>query len=123
LRKVFFYFRQRNNLFRSTRILPSCYRLQYQHAKSQVKQWELKERDALDAISVLLKDEREIKGLVNDELQTIARWKNTGGAEKIVALSKIKKDFPQVYSMLSATNLLEYQKTDRKPEIRLSVKE
>jgi len=96
---------------------------QYQHAKQQVKQWELKERDALDAISVLLKDEREIKGLVNDELQTIARWKNTGGAEKIVALSKIKKDMPDVYEYMKEKELLEFQKTDRKPEIKLSVKE
>ena len=96
---------------------------QYQHAKQQVKQWELKERDALDAISVLLKDEREIKGLVNDELQTIARWKNTGGAEKIVALSKIKKERADIYGYLLDNSLIEYQKTDRKPEIKLSVEE
>lgn len=96
---------------------------QYQHAKSQVKQWELKERDALDAMSVLLKDERELKGLVNGELQTIARWKDTGGTEKIIALSKIKKDMPEIYEYLRGKKLLEYQKTDRKPEIKLKLRE
>ena len=52
-------------------------------------------------MSVLLKDERELKGLVNGELQTIARWKDTGGTEKIIALSKIKKDMPEIYEYLS----------------------
>lgn len=96
---------------------------QYQHAKQQVKQWELQERDALDAISVLLKDERELKGLINGELQTIARWKNIGGAEKIVALSKIKKERFDIYGYLLDNSLIEYQKTDRKPEIKLKIEE
>jgi hypothetical protein len=92
---------------------------EYTHAKQQIKQWELKERDCLDAMSVLLKDTREIKGLIGDELQTIAKWKDTGGAEKIVALSKIKKEWPEVYESLKDVHLIEYQKTDRKPEIKL----
>lgn len=96
---------------------------QYEHAKSQKKMWELKERDALDAMSVLLKDERELKGLVNGELQTIARWKDTGGAEKWVALSKVKKDNPDVYKIIVDNGLIEYQKTDRKPEIKLKLRE
>lgn len=96
---------------------------QYERAKQQKKQWELKERDALDAMSVLLKDERELKGLVNGELQTIARWKDTGGTEKIIALSKIKKDMPEIYEYLRGKKLLEYQKTDRKPEIKLKLRE
>ena len=59
----------------------------------------------------------------SDELRTIAKWKDTGGAEKIVALSKIKKDMPEIYEYMKEKELLEFQKTDRKPEIKLKLED
>ena len=90
----------------------------YDHAKQQIKKWKLSERDALDAMSILLKDEREIKDIIGDELKTIATWKNTGGSEYIMGVSEMEKVNPKELKRLGNLGLIKKKKTDSKIDIK-----
>jgi len=56
------------------------------------KNWEEKERDAKDALAVLLADSGRLRGIVDGEMVEFAAWQERKGSEKLLALSEIKKD-------------------------------
>ena len=62
------------------------------NAKKQKKAWEQKERDALDALSVYLKDNKKIKGIIDGEIIEIAEWQERKGAERIAGIKEIRQD-------------------------------
>ena len=56
------------------------------------KNWEEKERDAKDALAVLLADSGRLRGIVDGEMVELAAWQERKGVERLTSLSEIKKD-------------------------------
>lgn len=66
--------------------------IEAQEAKAQLKAWKQKKEDAENALSVLLKNGKVLKGVVDGELQDIATWQERSGGERLVGLKEIEKD-------------------------------
>lgn len=56
------------------------------------KNWEEKERDAKDALAVLLADSGRLRGIVDGEMVELVAWQERKGIERLMPLSEIKKD-------------------------------
>lgn len=61
-------------------------------AATMRKNWEEKERDAKDALAVLLADSGRLRGIVDGEMVEFAAWQERKGVERLASLSEIKKD-------------------------------
>ena len=96
---------------------------EYNKAVAQEKIWKEKKEDAENAIAILLKDQRRIRGLVDDKMQTIAEWKSTGGFEKIKALKEIKSEYSDIYEYLKNNEMIEFANSNEKPAIKLKFKD
>ena len=86
---------------------------EYATAVRQLKMWKEKEKDAKDAMAIMLKDRPEIR----DGNGIIAKWQSTRGSEKITALSKIKNETPLAYKYLKRKDLLYTSKDSRRVTI------
>ena len=98
----------------------------YRKAQEQRKAWAEKEDDALDAMAILLRDRRELKGIVNGpdgvgKLSTIARWKDTGGGERIMGLRDMAEADPAAVKYLRKKGLVREAASSKKPEIKLKM--
>ena len=82
---------------------------EYRNAETQRKRWAEKEKDALDAMAVVLRDRPEIR----DGEGCIAKWSMRQGYEKVRMLSKIKGDDPVSYRYLKRKGLIESTKDSR----------
>jgi len=71
---------------------------QAREAAEQVKAWKAKKEDAENALAVLLKDVKVLRGLVDDEIVDLAAWQEREGAERIAGLKEIKND-TELYEM------------------------
>jgi len=91
----------------------------YNSASEQEKAWKQKKEDAQNAIAIHLKDTERLKAMINGELIDVAAWRNTGGAERIKALSEIKVDDERVYRYLVKNNMIVRGEKGRKPSIKL----
>lgn len=61
-------------------------------AATMRKNWEEKERDAKDALAVLLSDSGRLRGIVDGEMVEFAAWQERKGVERLASLSEVKKD-------------------------------
>lgn len=75
---------------------------EYREAEKQVKRWKAKQDDAKDAMAVMLKDRPELR----DGDGIIAKWRNTGGGERVKALSEIKESDLNAYKYLQRKGLV-----------------
>jgi hypothetical protein len=82
---------------------------EYVQADKQEKRWKAKKEDAKDAMAVMLKDRPELR----DGDGIIAKWRNTGGGERIKALSEIKADDLVTYRYLKRKQLINEAKVGR----------
>ena len=89
------------------------------HAASQEKAWKRKKQDADERLSLHLKDTEMLKGIVNGTLQTIGKWKKTGGGLYIQGLSEIEKreDGKRIKNYLEKNKLIKEKNTGRKPSV------
>ena len=85
----------------------------FRNAEKQLKRWGEIKKDALDAMAVLLKDRQEIR----DGEGPIGKWRISKGYEKVLALSKIKAEYPLVYRYLKRKEVLETTSDSRTPAI------
>jgi hypothetical protein len=88
-------------------------------ANRQIKNWKRKEDEANEMISLHLKDTQMLKGRVNGSVVTLAKWKNTGGSDRVVGLTEIKKrvDSKRLLNYLKKNELLKTTAENRKPSI------
>lgn len=95
------------------------------YAAKQETIWKHKKEDADERMSIHLKDTAMLKGKVNDSLVDIAKWKNTGGAERVMGLSDIGKreDSNLIMNFLKSRNLIKKDKENKKSQIAISSKE
>ena len=89
----------------------------YASAAKQEKAWKNKKEDYLNSIAIFLKDQSELKGLVNDELVSIAKWKSSGGSEKIMKLSEIQKSHKRIFNYLIKNDMISKTKKSINPSI------
>ena len=82
------------------------YRDAYKEAKSQESAWKDKKDDASSAISIILKDRKAVKGIVDGELITFARWTERKGSERVMSLKEIQKNNENAYKYLVKNNLI-----------------
>jgi len=87
-------------------------------AKEQIEIWKIELEDVKNSFGILLKDTKQIKGLINDELQTIAAWRKAGGGESI-SVSELKKLKPRTYNNLKKEGLIKEKESTMYPDVRL----
>jgi hypothetical protein len=92
-------------------------------AKEQEKKWKRKKEEAEQSMSIFLKDFDSIKGVVDGEITEIAKWKETGGSERICGLSDIKKrderESKRIINYLTKNNLIKKSKKNKKATIKI----
>jgi len=78
------------------------------HAAKQVRAWTQKKQDAEDALSIILRDAKTVKGIIDGEIVDVATWQERAGAERIMALSEIRKSVQgeKIYSVLQENGLI-----------------
>lgn len=88
-------------------------------AAEQEKNWKKKKEDANERMSIHLKDTDMIKGVVNDTLQTIAKWKKTGGGSGVMGLKDIgeREDGKKLLRYLKKNKLIKDKSTGRSPVV------
>lgn len=59
-------------------------------AAEQLKAWKQKKEDAEAALSIILKDNKKLQGIIDGEIQDIAAWQEKSGGERILGLKEIK---------------------------------
>lgn len=82
---------------------------QYKKAILQEKKWKEKETEALDAMSIVMSDHKELR----DKNGIIACWQERKGSEKIISLKEIRDLSPQSYLLLQKNNLIKTTKNSR----------
>jgi len=89
------------------------------YASAQEKLWKRKKEDAQERISIHLKDTQKLKGIVDGELKDIAKWRNTGGGNRILGLGDIeeREDNKRIIKYLEKNKLIYETKKGRKPSI------
>lgn len=89
------------------------------YAAEQEKMWKRKKEDAAERMSIHLKDTTMLKGMVNGRLQTISRWKETGGGMRLMGLGKIKEreDSKRIMRYLEKNKLLKEAKSGLNPSV------
>lgn len=95
----------------------------YQKAAEQEKQWKARKEDAENAMAVLLKDNREITGRIGDKVETIARWRQTGGGEYVASIKDMQSADPVAVKYLRKRGLIKEKKKGEKPDIKLKIEE
>lgn len=88
-------------------------------AAQQENECKKKKEDCDERMSLHLKDTQMIKGIVNDSLQTIAKWQFRSGGKRIVGLTDIKErdDSKNIIRYLKNKDLIKLSKDSIKPTI------
>jgi len=94
-------------------------------ASEQEKTWKRKKEQAADQLSIHLKDTKVLKGNVSGMIVDIARWKETGGSERIMGLADIAKreDGKTVEKYLRRKGLVKADKTGMKASVVIKSKD
>lgn len=94
-------------------------------ASTQEKEWKRKKEQASDMLAIHLKDTQILKGNVNGMIIDIARWKDTGGSERVMGLSDISKrdDAVTIEKYLRRKGLVKKDKDNKKPSVVLKLKD
>ncbi|RPJ58251.1 MAG: hypothetical protein EHM12_08180 [Dehalococcoidia bacterium] len=74
----------------------------YKEAERQEKKWKAKKEEALDSMSVILKDNKEIR----DDTEKIASWITRKGSERVLGLKELKERDDKAYSYLKRKGLI-----------------
>lgn len=74
-------------------------------AKKQIKAWQQIEEDSKNALAVLLKNAKVLKGMIDGEIVDLAAWQNKSGYEKLIAYSEIQKD-KRLYNYMKRNGLI-----------------
>jgi hypothetical protein len=99
--------------------------IKYYEAKEQSKIWSQRENEYQEQMSIHLKDTQIIKGNIGGIITDIARWKETGGGERIAGLKTIKEreDGATIEKYLRKKGLIQKDKENRKPSIVIKKKD
>lgn len=73
-------------------------------AAEQEKTWKMKKDDALSALSVYLKDMKELR---DEDGDVVCRWQTRTGVEKIMSFKDMQKNDPNAVKYLRKRNLIE----------------
>jgi hypothetical protein len=97
----------------------------YIEAKEQEKNWKQQKEEYEEKMSIHLKDTKVLKGNIGDRIIDIARWKETGGAERVIGLKDIleREDGKTITRYLKKKGLIKKDKENRKPNIILKEKD
>lgn len=92
---------------------------EYYNAKQQSDIWGKKEKDLRERFSIHLKDTETIKGYVSGSLQTIAKWKYTGGGKRILGLKKIteREDGKKLLKYFERNKLIQESEKNKIPDV------
>lgn len=99
--------------------------IKFNEAKEQEKVWKQRKTEYEDKISIHLKDTQVLKGNIDGQIMDIARWKETGGAERIAGLKDIREreDGKTIEKYLKKKGLINRDEKNRKPSIIIKSKE
>lgn len=99
--------------------------IKFNEAKEQEKIWKQRKTEYEDKISIHLKDTQVLKGNIDGQIVDIARWKETGGAERIAGLKDIRdrEDGKTIEKYLKKKGLINRDEKNRKPSIIIKSKE
>lgn len=97
----------------------------YREATEQEKNWKQKKEDAESSIAIHLQDAGKISGIIGGSMVDIAKWKNTGGGERLAGLDAISKrdDGKRLLNYLRKNGLIKTSESSRKPSIIIKQKE
>lgn len=74
-------------------------------ALKQIKAWKQIEEDSKNALAVILKDAKILKGMIDGEIIDIAGWTERKGSERLIAYSEVVKD-KRLYNYMKRNNLI-----------------
>jgi hypothetical protein len=60
-------------------------------AAEQLKAWKQKKEDAEATLSIFLKDNKKLQGIIDGEITDIAAWQSREGGERIIGLKELKE--------------------------------
>ena len=94
-------------------------------ASEQEKEWKRKKEAAADQLSIHLKDTKVLKGNIDGVIMDIAKWKDTGGSERIMGLADISKreDGSTIEKYLRKKKLIKTSEEKRKPSVVIKLKD
>ena len=97
----------------------------FRNADTQEKAWKKKKIDAEERMSLHLKDTDTIKGVVNGVLQTITKWKYTGGGERLMGLKDIgeRDDSKKLLNYFKKNKLIKTGEKNKKPSVVIKLSE
>jgi len=90
---------------------------EYTEAERQIKAWKQKKEDAENAMSVILKNSKVLKGIVDSEIVDIAAWQERSGSERIKGLSEIKNN-KRLYNYFVKNGLIYKSESSRFVKIK-----
>jgi len=98
---------------------------EYYIAKKKEKKWKNEKEDCEHRISIHLKDTEFIKGVVNESVTDIAKWKTTAGSDRVVGLKEIREreDGETLLKYMNKKGLIKRSESSRKPSIIIKEKE
>jgi hypothetical protein len=91
---------------------------QANEAAKQQKAWKQTEEDAKNALAIIMKNAKIIKGLRDNEIIDIAGWTERKGSEKIKSLKEIEKE-PRLYKYMKRNDLIISTKASRYIDVKL----
>lgn len=99
--------------------------IKYHEAKSQSKIWTQREKEYEEQIAIHLKDTNYIKGNIGGIITDIAKWKETGGGERVAGLKTIREmeNGKTIEKYLRRNGLIKNDAVNRKPSIIIKSKE
>ena len=74
-------------------------------ASRQIKAWTQKKEDAENTLSIILKDSKMLKGIVDGEIVDLAGWQEREGGQRVAGFSEIKKH-PEILTLLQEKDLI-----------------
>lgn len=78
----------------------------YTRAAAQEKVWKQKKADAVDALAVYLKDNGELRVELDGVIVPIAKWKSTGGGERVMGIKDLRMKDEKAYKYLKRKGLI-----------------
>jgi len=97
----------------------------YREASEQEKNWKQKKEDAESRMAIHLQDAGKISGVIDGSMVDIAKWKNTGGGERLSGLDSISKrdDGKRLLTYLRKNGLIKTSEPGRKPSVVIKLNE
>jgi len=91
----------------------------YYQAYEQEKNWKRKKEDAQERMSLHLKDTETLKGVIDGSLQTICKWKYTGGGKRLMGLKEIgeREDGKKLLNYCNKNGLIKEGEKKRSPDV------